>query len=331
MLHCQLLESLPVDSLKMNLLFVADDVNKLNEYKDSTIYLIQQAWHLNLNTWLTTFQDLSLNKSKNLINCIALAKLIKHGKSQSWFDREESKTLQVTSFDYIFIRTDPPINYEYLASSYVLDFAEEIGIPVVNSPKVLRNFNEKLLALKFPNHTPDTIVTCDKEVILNFLGRFERVVLKPLNLMGGKDIFTVSNSDPNTANIVANLTKDGRQKIIVQEFLPEIKKGDKRIILINGTVIEYCLNRVPAKNSFLGNLASGGKGNIKKLTAEEKLIAQEIAIKLKNYGIFLAGIDMIGKFLTEINITSPTGFKEISSFENVGEVFFNELFKCYKK
>jgi glutathione synthase len=308
-------------------LIIADDIKHLNSSVDSTVFLIQEAWKRGFDVWLTRLQNLTILQSSKS-HFLTKASLVEHGEDSNWYKIKLNSQVDIYSFNYILIRVDPPFDVNYLVMTQLLSFAEDKGVTVVNSPKSLRNFNEKLFALRFPEFTPATLVSSDFEEIYSFLETKNNVVFKPLNLMGGQGIFVCNKGDHNIKTIIQTLTKSGMEKIVVQEFIENISNGDKRIIIINGIVEKFALCRIPEKNSYISNLAAGGIASVVELDQEEFEIANEIASQIKKE-IFFAGIDLIDKKLTEINITSPTGMRQIANHSKakLNDQFFDLLEK----
>ena len=308
-------------------LIIANEIRHLNASVDSTVFLIQEAWERGFDVWLTRLQDLTILQSSKP-HFLTKASLVEHGEDSSWYKIKLNSQVDIYSFNYILIRVDPPFDVNYIVMTQLLSFAEDKGVRVINSPKSLRNFNEKLFALRFPEFTPATLVSSDFEEIYSFLETKNNVVFKPLNLMGGQGIFVCNKGDHNIKTIIQTLTKSGMEKIVVQEFIENISNGDKRIIIINGIVEKFALCRIPEKNSYISNLAAGGIASVVELDQEEFEIANEIASQIKKE-IFFAGIDLIDKKLTEINITSPTGMRQIASHSKakLNDQFFDLLEK----
>ncbi len=312
---------------KKKILFIANDIQKLLPKIDTTVFLIQQAWVEKYEVWFCTLEDLGINTSNELIFYVNANKLMP-GSSHNWFEKTKLTKVNLLSFSAIIVRTDPPFNQQYLLGMNLLDFVTEKGVKVVNSPESLRKFNEKLYALRFPDHIPSTLISSNKKEIIEFLKSKNQVVLKPLNLMGGQGIFLISNGDSNLNVIIDSITNKGRDKIVSQEFLENIKEGDKRIIIINGIVERFALCRKPKKQSIIANLAGGGTASVVKLNQEELEIARIIADGIKK-DVFFAGLDMIDKKITEINITSPTGMRQIAEYKSshLGSFFYDQLMK----
>ena len=241
---------------KKKILFIANEIEKLLPKVDTTVFLIQQAWIKKYEVWFCTLEDLGINTSSKLVYYVN-ANNLTPGSNGTWFRRKKSSKVNLLSFSAIIVRTDPPFNQQYLLGMNILDFVTEKGVKVINSPESLRKFNEKLYALKFPDHIPATLISSKKTEIIQFLKSKKQLVLKPLNLMGGQGIFLIKNGDNNLDVIIDSITNNGRDKIVSQEFLASIKGGDKRIIIINGIVERYALCRKPKKQSIIANLARG--------------------------------------------------------------------------
>ena len=310
---------------KKKILFVANEIEKLLPKVDTTVFLIQQAWVKKYEVWFCTMEDLGINTSRKLVY-YANANNLTPGSDFIWFRRKKLAKVDLLSFTAIIVRTDPPFNERYLVGINILDFATEKGVKVINSPESLRKFNEKLYALKFPDHVPATLISSKKTEIIQFLKSKKQLVLKPLNLMGGQGIFLIRNGDNNLDVIIDSITNNGGDKIVCQEFLASIKGGDKRILIINGIVERYALCRKPKKQSIIANLAQGGIASVVKLSLKELEIATIIAEGIKE-DVFFAGLDMIDKKITEINITSPTGMRQIADYKSshLGSFFYDQL------
>jgi len=214
------------------------------------------------------------------------------------------------------MRKDPPFDNEYIYATYILERAENEGTLVVNKPQSLRDCNEKVFATEFPQCTPAHLVTRDSTLLRTFHAEHGDVIFKPLDGMGGSAIFRLKQDDPNVSVIIETLTENGQQQIMAQKYLPEIKEGDKRILVINGVPVDYCLARLPAKGETRGNLAAGGTGRAQPLSDRDRWIANQVAPELVKRGLLFAGLDVIGDYLTEINVTSPTCIREIDAAYN---------------
>ena len=245
----------------------------------------------------------------------------------SCYSLGKSQEVLPKDFDAILMRKDPPFDNEYLYSTYLLELAANQGARVINSPSAVRSWNEKLSVAKFPQFAPEFLVTSNNDLIREFLVTHKDIVVKPLDGMGGNGIFRIHEYDHNIGVILETATQFGRQTIMAQRYLPAILQGDKRIIVINGEPLTYCLARIPKAGETRGNLAAGGTGLAQKLTARDLEIATTIGKTLKQEGLFLVGLDVIGEHLTEINVTSPTGMVEIAAQTNCNpaQVFMQAL------
>ena len=244
-----------------------------------------------------------------------------------WYKCEAAEELQLTNIDVVFMRKDPPFDMDYIYATYLLEQAEDSGVLVVNKPSSLRDANEKLFALNFPNCIPETLVSSNIEKLSEFISKIKIAVVKPLDGMGGTDIFKLTKGDKNIEEVLLKITNQGSRFIMAQEFLPEIKHGDKRILLINGKPIDYALARIPAEGSFKGNLAAGAKGVGQPLSARDRHLCSQIAPMLIEKELMFVGLDVIGDYITEINVTSPTCIRELDSqFNlNISSILLDEI------
>ena len=245
----------------------------------------------------------------------------------SCYSLGKSQEVLPKDFDAILMRKDPPFDNEYLYSTYLLELAANQGARVINSPSAVRSWNEKLSVAKFPQFAPEFLVTSNNDLIREFLVTHKDIVVKPLDGMGGNGIFRIHEYDHNIGVILETATQFGRQTIMAQRYLPAILQGDKRIIVINGEPLPYALARIPKAGETRGNLAAGGTGVAQKLTARDLEIATTVGKTLKQEGLLLVGLDVIGEHLTEINVTSPTGMVEIAAQTNCNpaQVFMQAL------
>ncbi|MBP8184281.1 MAG: glutathione synthase [Pseudomonas sp.] len=233
--------------------------------------------------------------------------------SQHWFALQAEQDIALSELDVILMRKDPPFDNEFVYSTYLLEQAEQAGVLVVNRPQSLRDCNEKLFATLFPQCTPPTLVSRRADILREFAAEQRDIILKPLDGMGGASIFRHREGDPNLSVILETLTAHGTQQIMAQGYLPAIKDGDKRILMINGEPIPYCLARIPAAGETRGNLAAGGRGEARPLTERDRWIAAQVGPTLREKGLLFVGLDVIGDYLTEINVTSPTCIREIDN------------------
>lgn len=232
---------------------------------------------------------------------------------QHWFELDAEQDAPLAELDVILMRKDPPFDNEFIYSTYLLEQAERDGVLVVNRPQSLRDCNEKFFATQFPQYTPPTLVSRRADILRQFADEHRDIILKPLDGMGGSMIFRHREGDPNLSVILEALTQHGRQQIMAQGYLPAIKDGDKRILMIDGEPIPYCLARIPAAGETRGNLAAGGRGEARPLTERDKEIAAAVGPTLREKGLIFVGLDVIGEHLTEINVTSPTCIREIDA------------------
>ena len=236
---------------------------------------------------------------------------------QNWFKLGNHSDQALGELDVILMRKDPPFNLDYIYSTYILEQAQREGTLIVNDPKSLRDCNEKLFATQFPQCCPPVLAASSENKLKAFHEEHEDVIYKPLDGMGGSSIFRAKKDDPNLSVIIETLTDGGSRQIMAQKYIPEIREGDKRILLIDGKPVEYCLARIPAMGESRGNLAAGGSGITQKLTDRDRWICNEVSPTLKEKGLLFVGLDVIGDYLTEINVTSPTCLREIDRAQNL--------------
>jgi len=230
-----------------------------------------------------------------------------------WFELEEEVDQPLSELDVILMRKDPPFDNEFVYSTYLLEQAETAGTLIVNKPQSLRDCNEKYFATLFPQCAPPTVVSRRSDILREFAAEHRDIILKPLDGMGGSMIFRHREGDPNLSVILETLTRHGQEQVMAQRYLPAIKDGDKRILMIDGEPVEYCLARIPAQGETRGNLAAGGRGVAQPLTERDRWIAAQVGPELRKRGLLFVGLDVIGENLTEINVTSPTCIREIDA------------------
>lgn len=293
----------------MKLLFILDSLNSLKSYKDTSLAIMREAAARGHGLFACQQHDVFLRNEIVKIN----AAKFHFSNKECWFELGETEEVLPKDFDAILMRKDPPFDSEYLYSTYLLELAANQGACIINNPAAVRNWNEKLSVAKFPQFAPDFLVTANSDLIREFLATHKDIVIKPLDGMGGSGIFRVHEYDHNIGVILETATQFGTQTIMAQRYLPEIKQGDKRIIVIDGEPLPYALARIPKAGETRGNLAAGGTGVAQVLTARDLEIATTIGKTLKAEGLFLVGLDVIGDYLTEINVTSPTGMVEIAA------------------
>ena len=292
----------------LKVLFIMDPIQKIHPVKDTTFRLMLEAQNLGYKIYYAELQHLFLKAGRTF--CINRTIQVYDRISDYW-SFGTLQDLSLTEFDVVLMRKDPPVNMEYIYATHLLEKAELEGTLVVNSPKSLRDANEKLYATWFPQCMPDTIVSANAQQIKHFIIEHQTVVLKPLGGMAGQGIFKCNHTDPNLPVIIETITKDGQEYCMVQQYIPDIIHGDKRIILIDGEPIPFALARIPTKGDFRGNLARGADAKGVALTNHDRWICSQIAPTLRNHGLLLVGIDVIGDYLTEINLTSPTCVREL--------------------
>ncbi|HXH54489.1 MAG TPA: glutathione synthase [Gammaproteobacteria bacterium] len=287
---------------------IMDPLETIHPEKDTTLALLAEADRRGFALYYMELNALFLQYGIAWGNCRALQL---HFDKSPWYSLEAPVSRPLDQFDILLMRKDPPVNLQYLYSTYILEHAESNGVLIVNKPQSLRDANEKLFATWFPQCMPPTLVSSSKSLLKDFVETHECVVFKPLDSMGGHNIFKCQWGDPNLTMIIDFLTQKESLYVMAQRFVPEITEGDKRILLIDGEPIPYALARIPAANEFRGNLAAGGRGEGRELTERDWWICSQIGPLLREKGLTFVGIDVIGEYLTEINVTSPTCVKEL--------------------
>jgi glutathione synthase len=315
----------------MILLFVADPLESFKTYKDTTFSMMRAAAGRGHQLWACHPADL-VWVSGGQVTARGARRIALTGQSSEhghdWFRTEETADLGLAAgTDAIIMRKDPPFDSEFFYATHLLSQAEREGARVFNKPAALRDHPEKLAILEFPEYISPTLVTRSPEAIKAFHAEHKDIILKPLDGMGGMGIFRVGPDALNLGSIIETLNKGGAETVMVQRYVPEIVKGDKRVLVIGGQVVPWCLARIPQGTEIRGNLAAGGKGVAQPISARDREIAEGVAAKLTPRGLLLLGLDVIGDCLTEINVTSPTGFQEISrqSGIDVPKLFIDAL------
>lgn len=291
-----------------SLLMVMDPIDQVNIVKDTSFGLLLEAQRRGWDLYYCQQKDLYLDQGEVRANCQSLRVF---NNPDKWFEVEASEQKSLHRFGAVFMRKDPPFDMNYIYSTYLLELAEQQGTLVVNNPRSLRDCNEKLFTAWFPELTPPTLVTSNARLLKQFVVEQKDVILKPLDGMGGASIFRIKQYDPNTSVIIETLTEGGRRLTMAQRFIPEITAGDKRILVVNGEVIPYVLARIPQKGETRGNLAAGGSGVPMPISKQEQALAETIAPELVKRGLYFVGLDVIGNYVTEINVTSPTCMREL--------------------
>jgi len=287
---------------------VMDPISRIQFKKDSTMAML---WAAQARDWQLYYMepgDLFLEQGKARAS---MSHLTVFHDPESWYTLGNAQVQDLTVLDAILMRKDPPFDNEYVYATYMLEAAEREGTLIVNRCHSLRDCNEKVFATQFPQCCPPLLVSSDTRRLKAFQTEHGDVIFKPLDGMGGASIFRVKPGDPNLNVILETLTHFGKRTIMAQRFIPEITEGDKRILMINGEPIPYCLARVPSLGETRGNLAAGGTGRPQLLSARDRWIAEQVGPSLRERGLYFVGLDIIGDYLTEINVTSPTGIQEI--------------------
>jgi len=288
---------------------ILDPLEELKPAKDTSIAIMRDAFKRGHEIYVLEQDDIQLHQ--NRVRFCAQRLNIREG--MKWYEAGEKTALAPEYFDAVLMRKDPPFDMEYVYSTYLLELAEQQGARIFNRPQAIRDFNEKLSVAKFPQFAPPFIVTRQMNVLREFLQEHGDVVVKPLDGMGGSGIFRLHREDHNIGVILETITHYERRTVMAQRYLPEIKLGDKRILLIDGVPLPYALARIPKAGETRGNLAAGGTGVAQPLSRRDKEIAETVGAELKSLGLFLVGLDVIGDYLTEINVTSPTCMVEIAA------------------
>ena len=304
----------------MKLVFIIDSIHLLDPCHDTSVALIEAAQILGHEVWVTQANLLSVVESKAwaVLQQIELVPVqLLEGRwvaVNPWYKLSDSCLTSLETMDAVFMRTDPPVNDSYLYATYILDYIDQNKTLVINSPSGIRGANEKMYALQFTKAIPETIVSADKQFIRQFVEAKGAAVLKPLGNKAGEGILFLQSGDRNFNSIVELSTLQGRVPVMVQTYLPEAKEGDKRIILLNGEPIG-ALNRLSSGTDFRNNMATGGTVAQTEITPREYEISTQVAERLRQDGLIFVGIDVIGGYLTEVNVTSPTGIREIDRLD----------------
>ena len=297
---------------------IMDPIQSISFTKDSTLAILLAAQAQGFDLFYMEQSDLYIDNSGPKAQ---LRPLKVFNDANKWFELGDSRDAALEEMDVLMMRKDPPFDSEFIYSTYILEAAERRGSLVVNKPQSLRDCNEKVFATEFPQCVPPLLVSRDQARLKDFLAEHQDVVYKPLDGMGGTSIFRVKEGDQNLNVILETVTKYGTETIMAQKFMPQISQGDKRILVVDGEIIPFGLARIPTGSDFRGNLAAGGRGVVQPLSERDLWIAQQIAPTLKKRGLIFVGLDVIGDYLTEINVTSPTCIREIDNAEDtkIGE------------
>lgn len=312
------------DGSRRRLGVVMDPISQIHFKKDTTLALLQAAQSEGFALLYMEVSDLYLSQGQARAACRPLTV---HDDASQWFTLAESEDVALGELDIVLMRKDPPFDSQYIYATYILEAAEKHGCLVVNKPQSLRDCNEKVFATQFPQCCPEVLVSRKASHLRKFHAQHKDVIYKPLDGMGGSGIFRCRENDPNVSVIIETLTLHESSFIMAQRFIPEISNGDKRVLVVNGKAIPYALARIPAAGETRGNLAAGGTGVAQALTERDRWIVDQVAPTLVEKGLIFVGLDIIGDYLTEINVTSPTCVREIDKAynTNIGKVLMQEL------
>ncbi|MXP51303.1 glutathione synthase [Pantoea sp. SoEX] len=289
---------------------IMDPISSINIEKDTTFAMLLEAKKRCYEIHYMEIKDIFMYKNLAYANT-SLLNVQKNYKN--WYQLDTRRDIKLSDLDIILMRKDPPFDMQYIYTTYILEHAEKLGTIIVNKPQSLRDCNEKLYISWFNEFTPNTLVTCDKKKLENFWIKYDDIIVKPLDNMGGKSVFRLKNKDSNFSVTIESITENGNVFCTAQEYIPDIKYGDKRVLLVDGEPVPYCLVRMPKEGEHRANLSAGGHGEVRTLNANDLKIAKKIGPILKNKGLIFVGLDIIGNKITEINVTSPTGVCQIES------------------
>ncbi len=310
----------------MKIGILMDSIDGINIKKDSTFAMMLEAQSRNCQINYMTQNDIYIKDHLPYANtqCIKV-----YDDPQKWYEVVSTQTILLSELDVILMRKDPPFDMEYIMDTYILDMAKDHGVLIVNNPQALRDANEKFFTEAFPQFSPKCVISRNQQHIKQFAKTLDKVIIKPMDGMGGASIFQTGKNDKNLNVIIETVTNNGCRTTMAQEYIPEISQGDKRILIINGEPVPYALARIPSSEDFRGNLAKGGTGEGRPLTEDDFKICKAVGPVLKKMGILFAGLDVIGKHLTEVNVTSPTCIRELDKqFNlNIAGLLFDEIEK----
>jgi len=292
----------------MQFLFIIDPPDELKAYKDTSVAMMRAAQKRGHAIWVC--EQSSLHWMQGRV-AAAAQRISLTDNDEDWYRAHETEARPLAEFQATLMRKDPPFDLEYVVSTWLLSAAVREGARVFNAPDAIRDHNEKLAIAEFARFAAPTLVSREPERIQAFIDEQRDIVVKRLDVMGGENVFRVRSDDPNRNVIVETMAQGGKRTVMAQRFIPEIAEGDKRVILIDGAVVPHCLARIPKSGDSRGNLAAGARGVTQPLTARHREIAKEVGPKLAARGLLVVGLDVIGDWLTEVNVTSPTCFREI--------------------
>lgn len=298
----------------MKLGIVMDPIQRINIQKDSSFAMLIAAQARDWEIYYMEQHDLYMQQDRAFAR---MQRLQVKDDAKNWFALQQAGIEELATLDVILMRKDPPFDMNYIYTTYMLEQAQKAGVLVINNPQALRNVNEKFYITHFPQCIAPTIVTSDIQILSEFVTHHDSTIVKPLDGMAGQGIFRLSAADPNKMALLESTTRLGTQHVMAQKYITEITEGDKRILLVDGEPVPYALARIPAKGEFRGNLARGGTGKGVELSERDRWICAQLGPKLKEMGLYFVGLDVIGDYLTEINVTSPTCIRELDSLYNI--------------
>ncbi|MGD8428812.1 MAG: glutathione synthase [Ectothiorhodospiraceae bacterium] len=303
---------------------VMDPIGAITPYKDTTLAMLLEAQRRGWEIRYMELADLALRDGQAWCRS---APLQVRDDNYDWYERGEYEHHRMADLDVVLMRKDPPVDSEFLYATYILDAAQSQGVVVLNHPRGLRDAQEKLYAANFPQCGAPTTVSMDAQLLRAFVRDHGKAVLKPLHGMGGESVFVVAEGDPNTSVIIETLNQKGRRYVMAQKYIPEIRSGDKRILVVDGEPVPYALARVPASGETRGNIAAGGRGEGVPLSERDRWICNQVAPELAKHGLVFVGLDVIGDYLTEVNVTSPTCVRELDRIYgiNISSRFFDAI------
>ncbi len=305
---------------------VMDPIESIKPHKDSSFAMLLAAQKRGYENHYITADQLFVANGLAQANTQVITVA---DQSHDWFSLTDKQTRSLQDFDVIMMRKDPPFDMEYIMDTYILEHASSSSTHIINKPQALRDANEKFFTEAFPECTPENIISRNADVLKSFIKDMGDVIVKPMDGMGGNSIFKTSAQDKNLSVILETVTQNGTKTTMIQKYIPDITQGDKRILLINGTAVPYALARIPSASDFRGNLAKGGTGQGVPLSESDWRIAEAVGPKLKEMGIVFAGIDVIGDYLTEVNVTSPTCIRELDEIYDLD--IAGDLFDCIEQ
>ena len=311
---------------ELKLGIVMDPIEAIKPWKDSTLAMMLEAQARGWRIYYFTLDDLFFDGG---VANGRYRTLTLYDDNEHWFDAGDAGRCRLDELDAILMRKDPPFDLEYIYASYILEQAEECGVLVANRPASLRDCNEKLYTRRFPQCCVETLVSRSPAILREFIDRYRDVILKPLDGMGGKSIFRVQAGDLNTNAIIEAVSKDASSQTMAQRYIPEIRDGDKRILLIDGVAVPHALARLPAAGENRGNIAAGASTRGQDLSDRDRWLCEQVGPDLRARGLIFVGLDVIGDYITEINVTSPTGVRELD--REFGIDISADLFECIER